>query len=172
MIAARTQVAFHADSALDLLFQQFRLRGTPDESVWPGIGAVAQSAFSGGVAEWPKWRPKSLRDEYPCLDPDGVSLLDQMLTLDPARRISAADALVHHIGVHAVEMFERRGRPMTWRELYDAWPEFITESCAKDACTAARFKRCSCHSSLRASQAGSSTRLLDMTRGRTCRLSP
>ena len=95
MIAARTQVAFHADSALDLLFQQFRLRGTPDESVWPGIGAVAQSAFSGGVAEWPKWRPKSLRDEYPCLDPDGVSLLDQMLTLDPARRISAADALVH-----------------------------------------------------------------------------
>ena len=93
---ATGEYAFQADCSIDLLFQQFRLRGTPTEDSWPGISLIARAAFSSGTQDWPRWRPKALRDVYPDVLPaDGLNLLDQLLCVNPARRITAADALLH-----------------------------------------------------------------------------
>lgn len=40
-------------------------------------------------------RPDSLQHLVPTLDQDGVDLLEQMLQFDPAKRITAADAMNH-----------------------------------------------------------------------------
>jgi serine/threonine protein kinase len=39
--------------------------------------------------------PESLAHLVPTLDADGVDLLEQMLQYDPAKRVTAADAMVH-----------------------------------------------------------------------------
>lgn len=39
--------------------------------------------------------PENLAHLVPTLDADGVDLLEQMLQYDPAKRITAADAMVH-----------------------------------------------------------------------------
>lgn len=87
--------ALASDCSADLLFQQFRLRGTPDERTWPGIDRLAKASFGMPAAEWPQYRPKVLSEEYPDLTPDAAELLGDMLCLNPAQRISAADALLH-----------------------------------------------------------------------------
>lgn len=40
-------------------------------------------------------RPDNLQHLVPTLDQDGVDLLEQMLQYDPAKRITAADAMNH-----------------------------------------------------------------------------
>ncbi|KAG0367884.1 Cyclin-dependent kinase catalytic subunit [Gamsiella multidivaricata] len=78
------------DSEIDELFKIFNLRGTPSESIWPGVE---------GLKDWkstfPDWKPKPLRQIVPQLSKDGINLLSQMLEYDPAKRISAKRALLH-----------------------------------------------------------------------------
>jgi len=92
--------SFPGDSEIDTLFRIFRARGTPvpDDSCWPGVDALPD-----WHATFPKWsRPSTegrlralhIRPEHG-LDADGIDLLDQMLELNPARRISARRALQH-----------------------------------------------------------------------------
>ncbi|XP_020112849.1 cell division control protein 2 homolog [Ananas comosus] len=81
---------FPGDSEIDELFRIFRVLGTPNEEIWPGVSSLPdfKSAF-------PKWPPKDLATAVPKLEPIGVDLLSKMLCLDPSRRITARHALEH-----------------------------------------------------------------------------
>jgi len=89
------QPLFPGDSEIDELFKIFRLLGTPNEGLWEGV-----SALPDYKAEFPKWKPKALRDGIANLDSSrlndaGVDLVAQMLHYTPNKRIVAKDALDH-----------------------------------------------------------------------------
>ncbi|CAI0628177.1 unnamed protein product [Linum tenue] len=77
------QAIFQGDSELQ------QLLGTPNEEVWPGVSNLVN------WHEYPQWSPQSLSTAVPTLDKDGLDLLEQMLKYDPAKRISAKNAMEH-----------------------------------------------------------------------------
>ena len=83
---------FPGDSEIDQLFRIFRILGTPTESNWPGVSSLPhyKSVF-------PRWDPpKDIKEVLPVqLSRGGHSLLSQLLTYYPDRRISAKMALNH-----------------------------------------------------------------------------
>ncbi|KAL7222845.1 hypothetical protein ACSBR1_024523 [Camellia fascicularis] len=81
---------FPRDSEIDELFKIFRILGTPNEDMWPGVTSLAdfKSAF-------PKWPSKDLATVVPNLDSASIDLLSKMLCLDRSRRITARSALEH-----------------------------------------------------------------------------
>ncbi|KAJ2855233.1 Cyclin-dependent kinase catalytic subunit, partial [Coemansia erecta] len=81
---------FPGDSEIDEIFKIFRILGTPTEEVWPDITTLPDYKPT-----FPKWQPKDLAALLPGLDADGIDLLRRMLIYDPARRISAKQALAH-----------------------------------------------------------------------------
>ncbi|MQL70938.1 hypothetical protein Taro_003232 [Colocasia esculenta] len=84
-----TQPLFTGDSELQQLLHIFRLLGTPNEEVWPGVSKLAN------WHEYPQWSPKSLSAVVPNLETSGLDLLSRMLQHDPAKRISAKKAMEH-----------------------------------------------------------------------------
>ncbi|KAJ3378177.1 Cyclin-dependent kinase catalytic subunit [Entophlyctis sp. JEL0112] len=87
---ALKQPLFPGDSEIDEIFRIFRVLGTPDEEIWPGV-----SQLPDYKSTFPQWRPKPLTEVVPTLDRYGIELLAQLLTYDPASRISAKRALQH-----------------------------------------------------------------------------
>ncbi|OMP12326.1 hypothetical protein COLO4_03303 [Corchorus olitorius] len=83
------QALFPGDSELQQLLHIFRLLGTPNEKVWPGVGLLPN------WHEYPQWSPQSLASAVPNLDKNGLDLLEQMLQYDPSKRISAKKAMEH-----------------------------------------------------------------------------
>jgi len=81
---------FPGDSEIDQIFRIFRLLGTPNEDVWPGV-----STFPDYKPTFPQWSRKEVGDAVTQLDPDGLDLLKKLLTYDNAKRISAKRALTH-----------------------------------------------------------------------------
>ena len=92
---------FKGDTEIDMLFSIFYALGTPTEEMWPG---VTKLPFYN--KEFPKWPPRSIKKKMPLLDPDAEDLLNvslmfcfnddqKMLCYDPAKRITAYDALHH-----------------------------------------------------------------------------
>lgn len=81
---------FMGDSEIDQIYRIFRILGTPNESVWPGF-----TQLPAYQPQFPRYSPTQLATIVPQLDPDGIDLLQQMLTYDPAKRISAMRALQH-----------------------------------------------------------------------------
>lgn len=81
---------FPGDSEIDELHKVFRVLGTPNERVWPGVTSLPD--FS---ARFPAWQTQSLARVVPGLDEKGLDLLGKMLVLDPAQRITALEALQH-----------------------------------------------------------------------------
>ncbi|KAF9155247.1 Cyclin-dependent kinase 3 [Linnemannia schmuckeri] len=81
---------FPGDSEIDEMFKIFKILGTPNETVWPGV-----SALKDWNPEFPKWQRKDLRTLVPGLDDEGLDLLEQLIDYNPARRISAKRALLH-----------------------------------------------------------------------------
>mmetsp|Transcript_887 Transcript_887/g.529 ORF Transcript_887/g.529 Transcript_887/m.529 type:complete len:298 (-) Transcript_887:155-1048(-) len=81
---------FPGDSEIDEIFKIFRILGTPDESSWVGVT---------GLPDWnpafPVWPALSLSRFAPNLCDEGIDLLEQMIALDPRRRITARDAMSH-----------------------------------------------------------------------------
>lgn len=75
---------FPGDSEIDELFRIFRLRGTPNEEIWPGV-----TTLKDWKPTFPQWPRLDLKATLPSLDDDGLNLLSQMIEYDPAKRISA-----------------------------------------------------------------------------------
>ncbi|MFQ6653153.1 hypothetical protein Gotur_024698 [Gossypium turneri] len=83
------QALFPGDSELQQLLHIFRLLGTPNEQVWPGVSSLPN------WHEYPQWSAQSLASAVPNLDSDGLHLLSEMLQYDPSKRISAKKAMEH-----------------------------------------------------------------------------
>eukprot|EP01018_Ginkgo_biloba_P027257 Gb_16478 [translate_table: standard] len=83
------QALFPGDSQIQQLLKIFRLLGTPNEQVWPGVTQLSD------WHEFPQWRPQDLSRFVFNLDLNGLDLLSRMLQYDPAKRISAKEALDH-----------------------------------------------------------------------------
>lgn len=79
-------------SEADQLDKIFRLLGTPTLSDYPGI--VDLPDYTPDLPPYPPPRG-GLASLVPTLDPTGVDLLNKMLQYDPARRITAQEALEH-----------------------------------------------------------------------------
>ncbi|CAK4078179.1 unnamed protein product [Aphanomyces euteiches] len=86
----KKKALFPGDSEIDQLYRIFRLLGTPDETVWPGVSLLRDYA-----ATFPKWRPQDLDPMFPKLESDGLDLLKKMLVYCPSERITAKDAIRH-----------------------------------------------------------------------------
>lgn len=80
---------FKTVNALEQIHAIFQLLGTPNENVWPGVTRLQY------WHEFPQWRPASLAEEVPNMDPVALNLLSQMLEYDPDKRISAKRAMYH-----------------------------------------------------------------------------
>mmetsp|Transcript_36733 Transcript_36733/g.79968 ORF Transcript_36733/g.79968 Transcript_36733/m.79968 type:complete len:302 (+) Transcript_36733:35-940(+) len=78
------------DSEVDELFKIFRIFGTPNETVWPGV-----TKLQDWNPSFPVWPPTSLHKYASSIGDSGVDLMEQLLALDPKNRISARDALNH-----------------------------------------------------------------------------
>ncbi|KAJ6012587.1 hypothetical protein N7522_002942 [Penicillium canescens] len=80
---------FRGDSEIDEIFKIFRVLGTPDEELWPGV-----TSFPDYKGTFPKWkRPDASID--PGMEPAGLELLEDLLQYDPAHRLSAKQACMH-----------------------------------------------------------------------------
>ena len=79
-------------SESDQLDRIFRLLGTPTPQDFPGI--VDLPEYTPDLPRYPPPRG-GLASLVPTLDPTGVDLANKMLQYDPARRITAQDALDH-----------------------------------------------------------------------------
>ncbi|GAA6015307.1 hypothetical protein JCM10207_008943 [Rhodosporidiobolus poonsookiae] len=82
------QPLFPGDSEIDEIFRIFRLLGTPDEDVWPGVTSLPDYKST-----FPNWHPKDLRDHVAGATDESAELIAGMLAYDPAKRISAKAAL-------------------------------------------------------------------------------
>ena len=83
---------FTGDSEVDQLYRIFRVLGTPNEKIWPGV-----TSFKDYKMTFPNWRPQPLEKSIANLNLDiaGMDLLRRMLKYDPCERISAKSALKH-----------------------------------------------------------------------------
>jgi cyclin-dependent kinase len=64
--------------------------GTPDDKLWPE--ALAMRDFK---PTFPKWHPQDLSQVCPNLNPNGIDLLNKLLSLDPKARPTCREALEH-----------------------------------------------------------------------------
>ncbi|XP_078080543.1 cyclin-dependent kinase 1 [Mustelus asterias] len=80
---------FHGDSEIDQLFRIFRTLGTPNNETWPEVETLPDYKNT-----FPKWKAGSL-SQVKNIDVNGLDLLAKTLIYDPARRISAKEALRH-----------------------------------------------------------------------------
>ena len=83
---------FPGDSEIDQIFRIFRIFGTPDENVWPGV-----SKLPDFKSQFPKFVPQDLERILPSsfVCDQGKDILKRLLLYDPAKRISAKQALDH-----------------------------------------------------------------------------
>lgn len=80
---------FPGDSELQQLLHIFKLLGTPSEENWPGVTKLRD------WHDFPQWQPSDIARSVPQLSEAGVDLLKETLHYDPAKRITAKDALNH-----------------------------------------------------------------------------
>ncbi|KAL4811441.1 putative cell division control protein 2 kinase [Aspergillus unguis] len=94
---------FPGDSEIDEIFKIFRLLGTPDENLWPGV-----TSFPDYKPTFPKWKREETHNLVPGLEDDGLDLLEALLEYDPARRISAKQACMHPYFQHGSSYYSGR----------------------------------------------------------------
>lgn len=81
---------FNGCNEIDQLHQIFNKLGFPNEDTWPGIEEILTEEDFG-----PPQRTVPFGQDHRRVGGDGIDLLKKMLTLDPEKRIGAAEALQH-----------------------------------------------------------------------------
>ena len=66
------------------LLHIFKLLGTPNEDVWPGVKTLRD------WHEFPQWKPQPLEKVFVTLEPSGIDLMQKMFAYDPAERITVS----------------------------------------------------------------------------------
>ena len=87
---AQRRPLFAGDSEIDQIFKIFQILGTPTESSWNGVTSLPDFKQT-----FPKWKPIALGTVSSNLDEKGLDLLEKMVRLDPAKRITAREAMDH-----------------------------------------------------------------------------
>jgi cyclin-dependent kinase len=83
---------FPGSSEKDQLHKIFRTLGTPNLENWPGMAELPEYKT---LQTFHSYETQGLQRICPGLDAAGLDLLARMLQYDPARRISAAEAMEH-----------------------------------------------------------------------------
>ncbi len=85
---------FGGDSEIDQLYRIFKVFGTPDDEKLPGY-----KFFPDMNKDFPKWKAEGfmsvLGKSVVKLDADALDLLENMMRIDPCKRISCKEALTH-----------------------------------------------------------------------------
>jgi serine/threonine protein kinase len=81
---------FPGDSEIDELHWIFKVLGTPDERVWPGVTGLPEFKRT-----FQSWNRRDLSEVIPHADPLALDLIEKMLDYNPVTRISAKAALDH-----------------------------------------------------------------------------
>eukprot|EP00347_Sterkiella_histriomuscorum_P006086 403354120 len=85
---------FDGESEHDQIRKIFKIKGTPNEEIWPGV-----HNFDGfNKVHWTQHKPQDLRNiikRIESIDDNGIDLLEKLLIYDPTQRISAFEALQH-----------------------------------------------------------------------------
>jgi len=78
---------FCGESEIEQLLAIFKILGTPDNKTWPGVEKLRD------WHEFPQWSPQSLSNNIRGLGKECSSLLQNLLRLDPVKRVSVLKAL-------------------------------------------------------------------------------
>ena len=81
---------FPGDSEIDEIFRIFRVLGTPNEETWPGV-----TSLQDWNSSFPVWPSLQLSRLVPKLTEEGIDLMEQLMAIDPRRRLSAVEAMKH-----------------------------------------------------------------------------
>ena len=87
---ATARPLFPGDSEIDQLFKIFRVRGTPNDHVWPGVSRLPNYKL-----EFPQWHEQLLVKAAPALPLPALDLLGRCLAYEPSSRVTAREALAH-----------------------------------------------------------------------------
>lgn len=78
------------DSEIDQIFKIFRLLGTPTEKTWPGFSLLPDYKES-----FPRFKKECFEDIFLDCNPLAIDLLEKLLVLNPDRRPTAEEVLLH-----------------------------------------------------------------------------
>lgn len=90
---ATAQALFPGDSEIDTIFKIFRVLGTPNESVWPGVETLRD--YKKAFPKWPDTGCRDVQRAGPVIDADAMELLRACFQYNPVERPSARKALQH-----------------------------------------------------------------------------
>lgn len=80
---------FPGENDIDQIYRVLQVMGTPSEENWPGVRELPDY----NKITFPTLKPLPLRSLLPNASPAALSLLSKFLVYDPAKRISATEAL-------------------------------------------------------------------------------
>lgn len=81
---------FAGDSEIDQLYKIFQMMGTPNEQNWPGVSQLPDFGL-----KFPNWKAQMLPSVIVKYQDNLLDLFQQIMILDPYKRISAKNAMRH-----------------------------------------------------------------------------
>lgn len=88
---AQSKHLFPGNDEIDQLHKIFKIMGTPNEMMWPGVSSLPD------FKNFPTYPQIQLESVVQNLDNNGYDLLKKMLVLNPSKRISTSEAISHVI---------------------------------------------------------------------------